>query len=335
MKNQALVKILVLSLISAIPTFFLGKILANLSANPGAILAIFINIPTIIMLLLTLAASAAFLSLVPSFNPKNEEIILAAIAPTLSFAAPQILFLGENFFVIGITTFLFLVATVKLGSSLRSSIQSRIKIKVWELYPSKIKGLFLAISLIFSLSFGITYFLKIEREGFKIPDIILDQALDLVVPIFENQLGQQIEQQFGERFTERVGIEGQEEILKFLRKELGETLREGEGRQQFGLSPENLNLEKIKITPEGKLDLSEALSGMKQELKTQIEKMVAPYEKFIAPLLAVLLFFSLHFLGRIAVIFCPMVIALVLKIFSQTGFTKVEKEMVEAERLRL
>jgi len=334
-KNQARVKILALSLISAIPTYFLGKFLANLIAVPESIFEVFTNIPSTATLILVLAGSAAFLSLVPSFNPKNGEIILAALAPTLGFAVPQILFWGKNFFAAGISIFLFLVATIKLGFNLRSGIQSRIKIKVGELYSPKIKGLFLALSLIFSLSFGLTYFLKIEREGFKIPNLILDKAMEVVIPILEQQLGEQLERQLGERFSARLGVEGQEEILKFLKKELGETLKEGEGRQKFGLTPENLNLEKIGITPEGKLDLSEAFSEMKTELTSQIEKMVAPYQKFIAPLLAIFLFFTLHFLGRIATLFCPIIIALILKIFSLTGFSRIEKEMVEAERLKL
>ena len=293
------------------------------------------DIPAIVTLLLALAISAVFLSLTPSFNPKNQEIIFVAIAPTLSFAAPQLLSYGKNLPIICATTILFFAAIVKLGFATRKAVQNRIRINAGELYPSKIKGFFLAVALIFSLSFGINYFLKIRREGFKVPEVALDKAMDVIVPILENQLGQQIESQLGERFAERAGIEGQEEILKFLKSELGETLREGEGRQQFGLTPENLNLEKIEITREGKLDLSEAFSGMKPQLKSQIEKMIAPYQKFIAPLLAFSLFSTLYLLSRIAVLLCPPIIALMLKISTVTGFSRIEKETVEAERLKL
>ena len=335
MSNKPALKLATLSLTSAIPALFLGTFLAKLSVRPESII-LAIDPSKLIKFLLILIASGTTLSLTPSFNSTKQELALATLAPTAGFVFPLLVSSRRLTFLAIISSLLFFAAAFKLGLEIQSSLNNTLKIRVGETYPPKIKSFFLAVALILSLNFAVSFFIKTKQMGgLKIPVEILEKATTPFVPLLEDQLGKQIERQFGERFEERLGIQGENEILKFLGSELEETLKEGEGRQRFGLTPENLSLDKVKISPEGKLDLSEAIPDLAETFKNQIETFIAPYQKQLVILLAVSLFLAIHFLGRIAVLPCPLLIALSLYILKVTKFTKIEKEMVEAEKLKL
>ena len=338
MKNQTLLKLIALSLISAIPAFFLGNFLASLNTRPESLIIVSTNLIELAKLLLILITSGAALCLLPSFNLTKQELAAAAVIPTISFAVPQLISNPSKIglLLVIISGILFFAAIFKLGLEIRSGVRNTLKIRVGETYPAKIKSFFLAIALILSLNFAASFFIKMERAGgIQIPDKLVEEVITPFIPLLENQLGEQIEQQFGKQFEEKLGIQGEERILQFLGEELKETLKEGEGRQRFGLTPENLNLDKMKISPEGKLDLSEAVPELSTVLKKQIETFIAPYQRYLVALVATSLFLGIHFLGRIAVCFCPPLTALSLYILKLTKFTRVEKEMVEAERLKL
>ena len=336
MSNQTLPKLIALSLLSAVPVFFLGSFLAHLNSNPESFILISTNLIEIVKLLLILATCGTALCLPPSFNITKQKLAVAAVIPTIGFIIPQLTLNRIGLLLAIISGGLIFAAIFKLGLEIQSGIKNTLKIRVGETHPPRIRSFFLTVALIFSLNFAANFFIKTEQTGgFQIPDKLLEEVITPFIPLLENQLGEQIERQFGKQFEERLGVAGEEEILRFLGEELRETLGEGEGRQQFGLTPENLNLDKIKISPKGKLDLSGAVTDLAAALNKQIKTFVTPYQKYIAVLAAVGLFLSIHFLGRVALLFCPPLIALSLYIFKLTKFARMEKETVEAERLRL
>lgn len=334
MKNPALIKIVALSATSAVPIFFLGKTLAGFSPDLGTLFLFVTDLPLTISLLVIFVWSAALLSLLPSFNLERNAMILTVILPTITFVIPQFLGKLPNLPLILLGAGILTVALLRLGFSIRATIVSRVKLHVWEIFPAKVGGLMTALALIFALVYGGNYYLQINHKGFSVPDAVLDKAFDLAAPIIEKQLASQIEQQFDAAFRQ-AGITDEAAKLQFLKSEAIETLGEGQGRQEIGLTPENLDLGKITITPEGKLDVSQILADMKPKLKAEIETALTPYQKFIPPVAGVLIFLTLHFLGRLAALLSPIFIYLLIKILTLSGFVQVKKEMVEAERYRL
>jgi len=335
--NKTWPKLAALALTAAVPFFFLGRLFLTFCARPELVLGTeLIKSGQIGGVLLLLLAIGLFSSILPALSPNTTSLALSALLSSSTFLLPLLL---EK--TVRPAVSLALVATVFLAllfstTQIAGEIKNYIKVSPTKIFPPNVRRLLFLLALGLSVGFGFQYSQKIQREGFTLPESLVNQALTPVIKILETQLGNQIEQQFGEKFEAQIGTRDQEEILKFLRGELTETLGEGGGgRQQFGLTPENLNLEEIEIGPGGKLDLSKATSGMKENLMKQIGTFIDPYIKFVPIIAALALFAFLQFLGLIATYLVAPLITAVVWLLKKVGFAYLEEEQVTVERLKI
>lgn len=337
MSNKNWPKLAALALTAAVPFFFLGRLFLTFCARPELVLGTsLIKSGQLGGIFLLLLAVGLFSSLLPALSPNTLPLALSALLSSSVFLLPLLLEKTINPVVsLALAIFLFLILIFS-ATQITSDIKNYIKFSPTKVFPAKVRRLLFLLAIGISTGFGFQYSQKIQREGFTLPESLVDQVLTPMVTLFETQLGNQIEQQFGDKFEAQIGTRDQEEILKFLREELAETLREGGGgRQQFGLTPENLNLDKVEIGPGGTLELSEAVSGLQPKLKSQIGTFIAPYIKFIPVLAALALFSFLQLLGFITAYLVAPLITIVIWLLKKTGFARLEKEQVEVERLKL
>ena len=336
MSNKTWPKLAALALAAAVPFFFLGRFFLTFCAQPELVLGTtLIKSGQIGVVFLLLLAVGLLSSLPPALFPNTISLVLSALLSSVVFLLPLLLEKTIHPAVsLALAGFIFLVLTLS-ATQITSEIKNYIKFSPAKIFPTKVRRLLFLLALGISTGFGFQYSQKIQREGFTLPESVISTTLGPIVTLLEAQLGNQIEQLLGDKFEAQIGTRDQEEILKYLKDETTETLEEGQGRKQFGLTPENLNLDKVGIGTGGSLELSEAASGLAPTLKNQIDTMIAPYIKFIPILAALALFSLLQFLGLIASYLVAPLITTTIWLLKKTGFAHLEKEQVEVERLRL
>ncbi len=220
-------------------------------------------------------------------------------------------------------------------NALTSKIENTIKIRGGNTFRTPIKYFYLTIALVTALSFSAGHALELQEKKttLEMPERLLEKTVQPITPIIEQQVGRQLESIVGQQFEQNLNVSGSREILEFLKEESGETLEEGTVRQSLGVRPEQL--EGIKITEQGNIDLSGALPGATALMQEKIEKVLARYQEYVIVTFAVVLFLSIHFLSRLALIFCPLFITILLAVTKKAGFIKIAIENVEAERFTL
>ena len=334
--ESKLLKTLLLAALSAIPFYFLGRLFLTFCARPELVLGTsLIKSGQLGGILLLLLAIGLFSSLLPAFSPNTLPLALSALFSSSIFLLPLLIERTVRPAIsLALATVVFL-ALIFNATQITSEIKNYIKFSPAKIFPSKVRRLLFLLALGVSTGFGFQYSQKIQREGFALPESVINTALGPIVAILENQLGGQIEQLLGDKFEAQIGTRDQEDILKYLKDETAETLEEGQGRKQFGLTPENLNLDKVEIGTGGSLELSEAAAGLAPALKNQIDTMIAPYIKFIPILAGLALFSLLQLLGFVAAYLVAPLISVIIWILSKTGFAHLEKEQVEVTRPKL
>lgn len=234
-----------------------------------------------------------------------------------------------------ISSLLFFLSVLRFRNAITSTIGNTIKIRGGKTFRTPIKNFYLIVAVITALSFSAGHTLKLQEKKttLEMPERLLEKAVQPITPIIEQQVGSQLESIVGPQFEQKLNVSGSREILEFLKEESGETLEEGTVRQKLGLRPEQL--EGIEITEQGNIDLSGALPGATALMQEKIEKALARYQKYVIVTLAVVLFLSIHFLSRLALIFCPPLVTILLAVLKKTGTIQVVTETVKAERFVL
>jgi len=187
----------------------------------------------------------------------------------------------------------------------------------------------LNVFLLLTLTFG--YFLnanaRIQTEGFKIPDSLIDWAVDL-------SLSSQSMNFKGEKY----------QLAQALTAEQIELLKQNPTvLQQYGLNPEDLDAlipsNSKTTTPNQPIITQTPLpsGNLKNVLKTQINSMIdqtlKPY-LFAIPFLLAFMFYSLSSLIIwILTLFLSPILQLTFYLFEKTGFVKFEKEMREVKKI--
>lgn len=187
--------------------------------------------------------------------------------------------------------------------------------------------------LLLSLTFG--YFLHansiIQSKGFKIPDSIIDWAIDLSLQ------GQNIPVK-GVKYLAQLPTLTQDQIN--LLKQNPEVLK------QYGLNPADLdqlvpeaNSKSMKTPNQNAVQVIPSISGMnlkdiiKAQIADSLDQMIKPY-LFAIPFVLAFLFYSLaSFCLWIASMFINPIIFLLFYIFEKTGFLKYETEMREVKKI--
>lgn len=215
--------------------------------------------------------------------------------------------------------------------SLKESFKTYVNFQPVTLLASPIKTLSTLLLLSLTLVFYFHSNSIIQKHGFKIPDQVVDWAIDLsmkgTLPVK------------GEKYLAQLPTLNQEQIN--LLKQSPEVLK------QYGISAKDLDqltpaensTSKIQPSNQNAINISPQLPGLnlKDVIKTQInsslDQMIKPY-LFAIPMILAFLFYSLvSFALWVFSIFLSPAILLIFYIFEKTGFIKFEKEMREVRKM--
>jgi|SRR3989344_1829386 len=248
-------------------------------------------------------------------------VIAASITPFI-FLKPQLAL------IISIGLLLSLLVTY---FTLQISLKNYINFQPTSLLAGPIKTLNTFIVLV--LAFG--YFLNansiIQTQGFKIPDSLIDWAIDLSLQ------GQNIPVK-GEKYLAQLPTLTQEQLD--LLKQNPEVL------EQYGIDPKDLdelapNIDSTSTTSPNKsaTQIFPSIPGLniKDMIKTQIsdslDQIIKPY-LFAIPFVLAFLFYSLtSFCLWITSMFINPIISLIFYVFEKSGFLKFDKEMREVKKI--
>ncbi len=229
----------------------------------------------------------------------------------LSFPSSFIFLDTRLAIVTGIGIFLSLLAGY---FTLKSNLSTYINFKASSIFSGPIKSLNLLILLTLSLGYYLNSNLIIQTQGFKIPDPLLDWAIDL-------SLGGANIPVLGEKYY--IAQTGTfQEQLEYLKTH-------PELMKEYGLKPEDLetfsNLTgTVNETP------SKPQSNIKNVIKTQVSdslsQVIKPYLFVVAIILAVMFFSEASFMLWILSLLLSPTLLLLFYIFEKSGFIKFADE---------
>lgn len=206
--------------------------------------------------------------------------------------------------------------------ALKSNLSTYVNFKASSILSGPIKSINLLILLTLSLGYYLNANLIIQTQGFKIPDPLIDFAIDL-------SLGGANIPVLGEKYY--IAQTGTfQEQLEYLKKH-------PELMEEYGLKPEDLETFSGLTSGLGNETPLKPRSGIKDVIKTQIsdslDQAIKPYLFVVAIILAVLFFSEASFiLWLLSLLLSPMLL-LLFYIFEKTGFVKYEKEMREVKKI--
>lgn len=278
----------------------------------------------LIAILVTFASLAfcLYVTFTQNFKYALPVILIAAIIPFLFFPTNLAIVIGITFF------FSFILGYFNLQTNLKTYINFK---------PSSLLGgqvRTLSNLLLFSLAIGFYMYsnLIIQTQGFKIPDPLLNWAIDMSLT------------------GSGIPVKGEKYLAQAnLTPEQAEQLRQNPGiLEYFGLESSDIDqfvqddtlIEEEPVTPnEMAVQVIPTLptANLKDVVKAQVtdalDELAKPYLPII-PFILALLFYSMTSLTMLVItLFIPPLIALIFSILEKTGFVKYEKEMREVKKL--
>lgn len=277
-------------------------------------------------------ASLCFALFVTFTQDFKYALILSIITALIPF-----LFLPTSLSLIIATGLIIslMVSYINLQINLRSYINFQPTVLL--ITPIKMLNTFLLITL--AAGFYLHTNSIIQKEGFKIPDPLIDWAVSMSMSSagmnFKGDKHSLIPRTLGNR----------QYLAQALTSEQIELLKQNPGvLNQYGLKPEDLDALVPATTPK-KSSGSEPIlqtiplpsGNLKDVLKNQINSMIdqtlKPY-MFVIPILLAFMFYSLASLIMWFIsLFLSPLISLIFYVFEKTGFVKFEKEMREVKKI--
>ncbi len=258
----------------------------------------------IIFLVLTLLTSLFFVIL--SALAQDPKLVLPAalLGSLLSF-----LFIPSPFNLVVLLG--FLISFTLVFFTLSKKLASYIDFKVSELLIPSIKTLSVFLLLIFSIVFYLNSDVVLKKEGFQIPDSVID-------PIISMSLN---------NLTEGVETPVQKATPQIPPEQLALLKQNPALLKQYGLDPSVLD----ELSPQTSQNPQSSL--LKNEVKRQINTLIQPQIQFLPVILTALFFLTLKFgLSVLSIILSPL-IWFIFWILDKTGFTTYTKEMREVKKL--
>lgn len=271
-------------------------------------------------LLLTSLSYCLYVTFSQDFKYAFFGAILASLTPFI--------FLDNN---LAIVVAVGLLISFTLGFfNLQTELKSYTNFQPTKLLKSPIR--LLSTFILLALTFG--YFLStnstIKTQGFKIPDSIMDFAIDASL----KSQGVPVK---GVKYLAQ-GPTLTEEQLKLL-KQNPQVLK------QFGLDPKDLDQfvpddsTAAKSPNKNSVQVMPNISGanlkdiVKAQMSDAVDSMIKPY-LFAIPFLLAVLFYSLaSFTLWLFSLFLSPILMLIFSILEKTGFIKYEKEMREVKKI--
>lgn len=227
-------------------------------------------------------------------------VLVAGLIPIALIAYPLGLILGGGFILVLTANFLIL----------NKSLNSYLTFQPAQILSPSVKNLTTFLIIVISFVYFLSINAQIKKEGFQIPDSLIETALKLSQPESPPTPNKQINSQLS---ITRAQISEQD---------IAELRKNPELLKQYGIEPNQLDL--LNQTPEQITPVDQNL--LKDTLKKQFQGIISPYQDFIAPVIAVLLFFTLSSIAAILGILLSPLIWLIFFILEKTGFLKFTTE---------
>lgn len=257
----------------------------------------------IILSILILASSLAFV--IFASLSLDWKIILPVIL--ISSVIPLDLVLGIGIAISLLSSFIVLENRMKGYLNFQAS----------SLLSPSIKQLtgFLIIAL--SVSFYLSANKQIVQKGFEIPDSLIESSLNLMP---QTNLSVQ-----GYKYNKRLIAQ-----LPQITPEQIQLLKQNPDLlKQYGVDPKMLD--SLTTTTNSNSNLT--AQAVKPLIKQQLQTMIKPFQNFIAPILALLLFLTLQSFTAILGLFISPIVWIIFYILEKTKFIHFEAEMREVKKL--
>lgn len=228
--------------------------------------------------------------------------LLAALAPLIFF--PQALAIV---FSVGV-----LVSLLITYLSLENTMKTYTTFQAGHLFGPAVKYLCTLLILVISISYFFSLNSLIQQKGFQIPDALIDAALKIGNPQVK---GVKIAQ------------------IPTLSKEQLELLRNNPDiLKQYGIDPKMLYSLPTQLPTQVTNQIPNT-NLIKQTIKSQIDSFLKPYLGLIAPVLALMLFFTLQSITSIIRLLAYPLLWIIFFILEKSGFIKFTTEMREVKKM--
>ena len=293
-------------------TYFNYQALQIIQSSTNLIFSLSLNsLFELIIFTAVILASASFFII---FMTLAQDLKLVGPVAFLACLSPLIFSQNSQAIILMI---LFLASFAVIYLLLDKNLKTYITFNASQILVPQIKNLAKLLVLVVSLAYFFSIQTDINNKGFQIPDSLIDTAIKFSSPPELNQT----------------------DIPPTLTPDQLQLLKQNPDLlKQYGIDPKTLD----QLTT-SKSSLPAAASRVSQQvgssdfaknlIKNQVDKILQPYQSFIAPILALLFVASLYSLLSIIIIPLPLVIWLIFFILEKIGFIKFEGEMREVKKL--
>ncbi len=267
-------------------------------------LALSMSISTLIQLIIfTLATMLASLFFVVFAALAFDWRVIAPI----SFLAALLvfIFLASTTGLIAAVAIFIILCSVYL--MLERTLKSYLDFKPTTLFKPAIKNLTWLLIIISALVYFLIISSDIQKNGFQLPDSLFDLTLKFMPE---------------QNLTGQLDTGSTTPQIPQIPKEQLDLLKQNPSLlKQYGLDAKMLD-----SLDSSKSNSSPTQSPIKTLIKDQLQTMLKPYQNFIAPVLAILFYFTLTFFTSIFSLFLSLFIWLMFLILEKTGFIKFTTE---------
>lgn len=257
-----------------------------------------------LLLLLTGIYFVIFASLANDWKYILGVVIFAAILPIIFIPSPLSFLIS-----LGIAAVLLITYSV-----LENKLKTYLNFSPTQLFTSSIKHTCTFLLLIFALAFYFSANLDLQKNGFQIPDQLIETSLKFANP------------------TQNPDMQTPQIELPQIPKEQLEMLKQNPDLlRQSGLDPKILDT--LYNPPPAPKPGNPPQSLLKQLVKEQLEEVIKPYLTYLPVILAILFYFSLSFILSILFLIVSPILWLTFYILEKTNFIKFTTETREVRKM--
>lgn len=260
----------------------LSSVLLSLSFNPVISAASLDFLATSAGLSSGIFLAAAFIflavsaSLVSYFSPSTDRLLVSFIGAALPL--PLMLTGIGNFFVRLLLSTLLFLSLLIFAAKVRLEAGEYIRFSVKKVFRPPLGNLAMMFFALFCLGFFFPYRSRIEAEGFKAPEVLIDRVVEIA--------GQKMIDVVVGQIAATSKLPGTEAVFVEIPEELGEAGLIQTLEQEFGV--------KIDRVPKNSSDLLLMIKpSLEKKISFEIEKTLAPLTPILPALISLLLFFVL------------------------------------------
>ncbi len=298
-------------------TYSLAPIVKNVYGVFNFSLETFLGmVLALIFLALSLICYLIFQALAQDYRLVLPVIGVACFAPAVYFPLPL------SYLIVGG----FLVSFGIIYYLLEKRLKGYLTFEASPLLHPSLKMLSGLIFLTLTLAYFSIATQEIKKNGFQIPDALIEAALKVASPQVQ---GMSISKDSsGHKMLAQLPTISKEQI-EFLKKNPALL-------KQYNIDPEVLNNiggsteQSHEVSPKTDSPLG---GSIKDFLNAQLQKVIEPYLKYMPFILSALFFVTLQTLFSLLIIFVPLVFWLIFYILEKTNFVHFEKEMREVKKL--